>query len=474
MSDAFDYFVIFAEMRTGSNFLEENLNAYPGLKCWGEAFNPAFIGKSGQTELVGIGMAAREADPLALLGTLRERTDGLAGFRFFHDHDPRVLTHVLGDSRCAKIVLTRNPLDSYVSRKIASATGQWRLGDLKDARSAKVRFEPGEFQELLDELKGFQRFLQRHLQTTGQTAFYISYDDIQDIEVLNGLARFLGVDTPREKTTQKTKVQNPARIEDKVVNYAEMVSALSAIDHFNLSDTPNFEPARGPAVPSYVAAVRTPLLYMPVRGGPERAVRNWLSALDPEEEALLEGFTQKSLRQWKRKNKGHRSFTVIAHPAVRLHRSFCRYILNLGPQTYREIRDMLRTTYKLPLPVEAPDESYGVDRHREAFRKFADFVRGNLNGQTSVRVDGTWASQSEVVKGFADFSLPDLILREEDLSAGIGTLASAVGSTAVALAAEPEDTPFALSEIYDADIEEAVRAAYQRDYMMFGFGPWKA
>ncbi|MDX1782140.1 MAG: nodulation protein NodH, partial [Thalassovita sp.] len=44
MTDRFDYFVVFAEMRTGSNFLETNLNAFPGLTCYGEAFNPHFIG----------------------------------------------------------------------------------------------------------------------------------------------------------------------------------------------------------------------------------------------------------------------------------------------------------------------------------------------------------------------------------------------------------------------------------------------
>lgn len=41
----FDSFVMFAEMRTGSNFLEANLNAMPGVTCHGEMFNPHFIGK---------------------------------------------------------------------------------------------------------------------------------------------------------------------------------------------------------------------------------------------------------------------------------------------------------------------------------------------------------------------------------------------------------------------------------------------
>ncbi|PTQ69752.1 nodulation protein NodH [Celeribacter persicus] len=473
MAKPFDYFVIFAEMRTGSNFLEENVNSYPGLKCWGEVFNPAFIGQSKQQEMLGFTMAMREADPTVLLGKMRAETEGLAGFRFFHDHDPRILSHVLKDPRCAKIILTRNPLESYVSRKIAGATGQWRLGDLKDAKSAKVRFERREFQEMLDALKEFQIFLQRTLQTTGQTAFYINYEDIQDIEVLNGLARFLGVTEERAKTNQKTKVQNPARLEDKVVNYAEMVSDLSNIDHFNLSNTPNFEPRRHPAVPTYVAGQAAPVLYMPVRSGPETAVKAWMAALDkvtPEE--LTQGFTQKSLRQWKRQNKGHRSFTVISHPVQRLHRTFCQYILNLSSQTYGDIRETLRATYKLPLPISGPDAGYDRDQHREAFIKFADFVRGNLNGQTSIRVDGTWASQSEVIKGFADFSLPDMVLREESLAEDLTHLAGALGKLPPLVEEEPQDSPITLAEIYNEEVEEAVRTAYQRDYMMFGFKPW--
>ena len=36
----FDSFVMFAEMRTGSNFLESNLNALDGVTCLGELFNP--------------------------------------------------------------------------------------------------------------------------------------------------------------------------------------------------------------------------------------------------------------------------------------------------------------------------------------------------------------------------------------------------------------------------------------------------
>lgn len=468
MSQHYDYFVIFAEMRTGSNFLEENVNSYPGLKCWGEIYNPHFVGKPSNKDFGGITVEKREANPMKLLDVLKSKSDGLNGFRYFHDHDPRMFDTFISDPRCAKIILTRNPLESYVSRKIAGATGQWRLGDLKDARTAKVTFDQSEFEEMLDAVKRFQKKILRGLQANGQTGYYIAYEDVQDIEVLNGLAKYLGVDEPRSKTVQKTKVQNPAGLEEKVLNYPEMVSALSSIDHFNLSNTPNFEPRRGPAVPSFVASKGAPILYLPVRGGPEGAVKGWLADLGDDAQGLLEGFSQKTLRNWKRNSKGHRSFTVVSHPVVRLHRSFCKHIATLGEDTFGEIREQLRTTYKLPLSTDG--NTVSLSQHRDAFIQFAHFVKGNLGGQTSIRVDGSWATQSEVINGFAEFALPDHIFREGDLAQELLRLP---GAQDAVLLDQDKDTPYALEEIYDADVEAAVRSAYQKDYMIFGFKDWR-
>ncbi|MBU0780159.1 MAG: sulfotransferase domain-containing protein, partial [Alphaproteobacteria bacterium] len=110
-------------MRTGSNFLEANLNMFDGVACLGEAFNPHFIGFPNTPDLLGMTQADRESDPQALIDRVKQ-AEGLNGFRFFNDHDSRVLDIALTDPRCAKIVLTRNPVDSFVSWKIASATGQ--------------------------------------------------------------------------------------------------------------------------------------------------------------------------------------------------------------------------------------------------------------------------------------------------------------------------------------------------------------
>lgn len=98
----FTSFVMFAGMRTGSNFLEASLNAFEGVTCHGEVFNPLFMGKRNCESLFGHDLAAREADPLAVLASMRAETEGLSGFRCFHDHDARVIEHVLNDPTCGK------------------------------------------------------------------------------------------------------------------------------------------------------------------------------------------------------------------------------------------------------------------------------------------------------------------------------------------------------------------------------------
>ncbi|WP_135502639.1 sulfotransferase family 2 domain-containing protein [Roseovarius aestuariivivens] len=476
MSQPFDYFVVFAEMRTGSNFLEANINAFDGFECYGEAFNPHFIGYPNRTEIAGISQATRDAHPASLIAAIKEKTDGLGGFRFFNDHDPRVLDLAMDDPRCAKIILTRNPVDSYVSWKIAQATGQWKLTNVKRRKDARARFDPVDFERHVSRLQSFQVELLNRLQKSGQTAFYIAYEDLQDLDVINGLARFLGSDERLERLDGTLKRQNPSPLSDKVENFDEMAQALSGLDPFNLSRTPNFEPRRNAAAPSFVAASAAPLLYMPIRSGPETEVLAWMAALDRVKVGdLPTGMKQKALRQWKRRHPGHRSFTVLRHPVSRAHAAFCDKILHTGPGGYADIRKTLRNFHKLPLPGQFPDPAYDLAAHRTAFKAFLDFLRANLAAQTAIRIDPHWASQSNIVQGMANFMPPDLILREDEMAIGLPNLARTVGAPDVAVPAVKDGAaPFALADIYDDEIEELAQKAYQRDYLMFGFAAFTA
>jgi len=474
MLGPFDYFVIFAEMRTGSNFLETNLNALASVNCHGEAFNPHFIGYPNRTEILGVTQAMRDADPKRLIETIRDRTPGLGGFRYFHDHDPRVLGMCLDDPRCAKIILTRNPLESYVSWKIARATGQWKLTNLKRRRDSRITFDAAEFSAHVARLQEFQVFLLNRLQVTGQTAFYIAYEDLQTLDVINGLAQYLGVEERLEGLDESLKKQNPDPLRAKVTNFEAMERALSGLDPFNLSRTPNFEPRRGPTVPGFVCGARAPLVYIPVRSGPEEEIRAWLAALDGvAPETLPTKMNQKALRQWMRSNKGHRGFTVLRHPVARAHAAFCRRILPRGPGSFADIRKTLRKIHKLPIPGGPPGEEYDRDAHRRAFVAFLEFLRANLAGQTGIRVDAHWATQAATLEGMAQFSLPDMILREDEMQSRLPELARSVGyPDAPAPPLPADDIPFRLADIYDDEIETLAAQVYQRDYVVFGFDRW--
>ncbi len=474
MARRFDAFVLFAEMRTGSNYLEDSLNGFPDINCLGEVYNPTFLGHHNTFEMLGYDMDRRERDPLGLLDTILKETDGLPGFRLFHDHDDRVVERILPDPRIAKVILTRNPLDSYVSRKIASATGQWRLTDMKHARTAQIRFDPPEFSDLLDRLLAFQGRLRRGLQTSGQAPFVIRYEDINDADVLNGLAAFLGSDHRVEKASKKLKKQNPSALRDKVENYDEMVAAIGDLDRFGLEKSPELEPERSAQVRNFVAHPTLGLLFCPIKGAPENAVLEWMGALDGVgPAALLRKMNQKQLRQWMKDHPGFRSFTVLRHPVARAYTAFNRFILPDDRPAYADPRKILRQRYKVPIPGKAPDETWSEEDQKAAFLGFIGFLKGNLDGQTSVRVDQAWATQTAILQGIAQVVLPQAVIQEERMGDALPALAREIGVDAVPdVTEETLPGPYPLKAIYDGKIEQQLIDGYRRDYIGFGFPRW--
>lgn len=471
----FNSFVVFAEMRTGSNFLEANLNMFEDVTCHGEAFNPHFIGYPDKDDILGITHQQRSADPRLLLEAINA-APGLNGFRYFNDHEPRVFDQIMDDHQCAKIILTRNPLDSYVSLKIAKATGQWKLTNVAHAKESEAVFSRSEFEAFLSDTQSFQVRLLNRLQTSGQAGFYIAYEDLQSVEVMNGLAAYLGVDDQIKSLNKRLKKQNPSAMSEKVANFDEMEAEIAKIDRFNLHRTPNFEPRRGPMSLNYAVAPETPLMFMPMRTGPNQFVRKWLASIDQKQvDELRDGMNRNQLRDWFRQNRGHRSFTVLRHPLARAHTAFCERILPSGPGTFPEIRATLRRVHDVPLPETDDLASYTVDDHRKAFMAFLRFLKANLSAQTAVRVDGSWATQAMLLQGMSEFKVPDVVLREDNMRNQLALLASQFGKKQMLKVPDQTD-PLAgrLSKIYDAEMEQAVSEAYARDYEAFGFGPWQA
>ena len=462
MRRSFDLCVIFAEMRTGSNHLEAMLDGVPGLLGIGEVYNPSFVGGPNQEVFLGFNMARREAEPEALFDTIKaELAPDIAVLRFFHDHDHRMLAPLLDDPRVAKIVLSRNPLDSYLSRKIAAETGQWRMTDARARKSAEIRFDAAEFEVMLDAWQSFAAKLRRGLQLRGQTAFEIDYEELNDEDVLNGLLRYLGLAEQIDASASKLKPQNPGGPMAKVINPDEMARALSQLDPLGLDRPTTVERARPTAVKTIV--VSSDLMVMPVPGVMEGRWRELLggsTGADPQT-----GLSQRELRQWMRRYPNHRKLAWVQHPLARAHSVFCQSVLPRRPRS-ASIRQRLRNRYNIPLPEDWPGDSYDIDAHRDAFSAFLGFLKPCLAGQTSLPASPDWAAQLATLQSMARFALPDRVMRVERLEKDLGELG--LSPTMQPATAEP----FALEGVYTPELENLCREAYRRDYLFFGYGDW--
>jgi len=457
---SFDYFVIVAGMRTGSNLLEERLNEHPRIKGLGELFNPHFVGRPKQDAALGISRAARNADPMSMLAAVADHPDHLAGFRLFDGHDGRVLDHVLSDPRCGRILLTRDPLDSYVSLKIARQTQQWWLGNVASKKSAKVAFDADEFNAFLQESHAFQALIRQGLQRSGQTAFALGYSDLADTDILDGLVRFLGLESVEWRTRPKARKQNPGPIEDKLTNPEALGPALARLDPFDLGRLPDLEPGRGAGAPGVLVAETARLAFMPVGGIALAPVEDWLTRVNGGAPPRR-GMTQKELKAWFRQTPGHRCFAVIEHPVPRAFAVVRRKLLGEGGVRDETLAAILEQDFDLP-PALSPQADR--DARRAALLSFLAYVKATLGGQTGHRIGPEWASQTAILEGIAPMRMPDFIIRSDELARGLSILQDTDPPT--------QQAPAGLAEIYDAKIEAAARAAYRRDYAFLGFGDW--
>lgn len=464
--NGYRYFVVLAGMRTGSNFLEANLNQFGDLTCLGELFNPTFVGHHNKSEAFGFDIEQRERRPIELIEAVISQTDALPGFRLFHDHDKRAIAHVLADESCAKIVLSRNDIDSYVSLKIASKTQQWKLSDISKRKSAIIEFDAIEFENFRTERRTFHTMIAKTLKSSGQTWFDLDYAELGDTDILNGVARYLGTEEKLKSTSTALKRQNPGELSEKVSNHAELSSYLAKNQIAN-NDTARAEQDRGARVRSYIAGRTAPILFMPLPAGPVDPVRRWIAELDGDP---LTNLSQTELWNWRKTMVPHRSFTVVRHPLERAHSAYCDTVLNCtGPEQF-ERRKIIRNRYGVPLPKIDALNDYSMDDHKAAFEGFLKFLKANLADQTSLGTDPSWVPQTTLISGFSSLNSPDLIIRENELPQQLAGLAHTLGIAAKDVTSEPAARkPCSLSDIEDSYLRKRAFDVYRKDYIALGY-----
>ena len=471
---AFKYFTIFGAMRTGSNLLEHSLNQYDGLAGHGELYNPHFIGKPDRREFLTVPLADRNTDPVGLLHKLIEATpDTIPGFRIFDNHDRRVIDFAARDPNCAKIILTRSPIDSFISLEIAQETGQWMLVKDENRRVAKMRFDPEKYEQYLTKRAAHYGFIRCAAQEAGQPVFEIDYSDLTDLSVLNGAARFIGSPEVKANAPDKIRRQNPPAWEDKVENVDELHAYAAAHGLSAPAIDPEPKPKFG-ALGEMIASKTFNAIYAPIPGAGMGEFRKVLteaaSAAGDAEAQLATGMKEKHLirRRW----RGAFIFSFVRHPAERLHDVFIRRIARAEGDAYTMVQMIMARDHRGPGPGEM---ATSPDALLAGFDAFISFVEANLGGRTALRVDPAWSPQSTLLAAYARETPLDFIGRVERMDDDLAFVTARMKAPPVDFAPKLKvsltrvEGELPKHNWLTRDRETRIRKIFERDYARLGY-----
>lgn len=415
------YFVILGAMRTGSNLLEKTLEALGDTACFGEAFNPSFIGGPFKEDVLGWTTAARDKNPLEFLAAMRASDPTkIAGFRLFNAHNDDILNHVLTDPACRRIVLRRDPVESYVSLKIARETGQWMLKNPLRRKLTRVLFDPVEFEEYREEIETHYRAIYSKMKKAGSLALHVDYADLLKPRFVARIIKHIGSvgAPPKEDVILR---QNPESLTEKVINHAEMFSYLG----------------REPEKPEHNAPVGLQSILFPrndafalaaIPGPGFEAAISMMHRMDQRlagvaalpHGRMLGMASRGELYSTCRSSdevSGRAVFALVCHPLRRLHRLFETEMFGAA-RRFSTIRGVLKDRLGyMPTPrmVGGPDCALGVDGHREAFLVFLSLVEEAEKREGSLLMQSEWCSQASHINALIEEVGEIAVFRTENL-----------------------------------------------------------
>ncbi|MEM7270609.1 MAG: sulfotransferase family 2 domain-containing protein [Pseudomonadota bacterium] len=470
-AERFRYFVIFGAMRTGSNLLEGLLAKYVGLAGAGELFNPQFIGKPNREEHLGVSLELRKHRPLDLIeAVIAAEGERIPGFRLFDGHDRRVLDHAAGDPACARILLTRNPIDSYISMAIARTTGQWMLRDPKARKFEKIRFDADEYAAFARSRAAFYNDVRRKIRAVGGAFFEIDYDELLDLELINGLARFIGSEEVKSRLVPPVQKQNPADWEQKVKNPDAVRAVLGGVE------TRSSAPARVEFDPHtrFLAARGAKLIASPIPGAGTGAIRALMQGLDPTAGLDAGGAGLGAMVLQRRRRLGHSVIAMVRHPGARTLALFAKL---LDAEDVGEM-SALRTMLDLRFGASAL-EKMGEDPEVAAngFDLFLSMIEDAAAAWPRFGQAIALAPQSEFLDGYAAAAPPDRLIRAESARGPMTEVLGALGLAPTeeqiakfeADLAREIDNPV-LNSLMTTEREARLRKIYQADYDRLGYG----
>jgi hypothetical protein len=225
-------FLLVGMMRSGSNFLERQLNLLPDVRCHGELFNPAFVGFSHEASGRPEGYkrddtAARNGDEEAFISRVDQACDRrIIGLRLFLDHSAHMTARLLHDPNVAKSVLSRNLLEAYISLETARETGVWLTTESAKAPPKPVKVEINKLVTFALRQSLYYNDVQTVLHQTGQRYLQVDYNEIKDLAKLNEIARFIGSGHQFDTVSEPIRKQNPGSLEERILDFPKLLEEL--------------------------------------------------------------------------------------------------------------------------------------------------------------------------------------------------------------------------------------------------------
>jgi hypothetical protein len=136
------------------------------------------------------------------------------------------------------------------------------------------------------------------------------------------------------------------------------------------------------------------------------------------------------------------------------------------------LRRVLCKKYGVEIPLNGDLSDHSLSGHKAAFTQFLKFLKANLAGQTSVRVDAAWATQTAQLEAAAQVVIPDVLIREGEAQTQLSRLTKDLGIKSPKLKPAGDDMPYSLAQIYDSQLEKLCFQTYRKDYINFGFTDW--
>lgn len=233
-------FVLFSWARTGSYFLTDLLDQQPGVDCHGEAYRFEEIELNSQClnrlKLKKSEVAKRDANPLDFLDKIYQcSTAPVVGFKLFPHHAPEVQKAIMEDPSVRVIFLVRNPIQSYISEMKARQTGNWTLqSDREEGAGEALQLDLDECLRLfLIRKKIYEKCRARAVLWTDFPLFVIDYSELNDSNILNKLASFLGLEGWSTSVEQHYFKQLRAPYPELIENWQEVerFCEIFGVDH---------------------------------------------------------------------------------------------------------------------------------------------------------------------------------------------------------------------------------------------------